>query len=379
MQKTLVSRFAVAVMIIGSVFGPALPAFAAPVAPVNLAIVGGKYTNDVTPTFTWTPSAGATWYEVLLDNGEWAGIGNVSTYTYNTLTTGWHTFYVRSHDSVNGVSVSSGLTFEIDTQGPVVSVVTPTTAVAGVLTRFYVTTSGEAPVQYCKLRVNGTLGERMAIDGSRWSQSVTLNALGRNVIQSTCVDADNNWSNGPVSFVGVSKGVILYDDYPVANVVKGTVVKTQCGSYAPTSDDCHIVYYYGLDGKKHLFPSESVYKTWYSSFSNVIIVSKATLNNMPSGRNVTYRPGTSLVKFSNSSTVYAVADGQVLRPIVNEAAAKAIYGSRWTSYVVTLPQAYWNNYTIGSKIYSSADYSKTKEFYGTTTIDQNWDNGVVID
>src|SRR3989338_2621852 len=128
MQNTLVSRFAAAVLIVGSVSGAALPAFAAPATPVNLSIVGGKYTNDTTPTFTWTPAEGATWYEFLLDNGEWQGIGNVSTYTYNTLPNGWHTFYVRSHDSAEGVSVSTGLTFEIDTTGPTIVLSAPSTA-----------------------------------------------------------------------------------------------------------------------------------------------------------------------------------------------------------------------------------------------------------
>lgn len=363
MQNSIASRFVAGAMIFGTVFGMTSPAFAAPATPVNLSIVGGKYTNDTTPTFTWTPADGATWYEILLDDGEWRGIGNVSSYTYNTLSTGWHTFYLRAHDNANGVSVSTSVTFEIDTQGPVVSAVTPTTATAGVSTRFYITSTGEAPTAYCKLRVNGVLGEKMYL-GSPWSQNVTLNTLGKNTIQATCVDTDNNWSNGPMTVVEVSRGTVSVD--------RGTVVKTQCSSYAPAGDACHAVYYYDVHGKKHLFPTESVYKSWYSSFDNVVIISKSAMAAMPTGEDVTYRPGTSLVKFSTSSTVYAVAEGQVLRPIVNEAAAKAIYGSNWNSYVVTIPTSQRDDYTIGKKISSSADYSRSQERSETRTVDELW-------
>ena len=54
---------------------------------------------------------------------------------------------------------------------------------------------------------------------------------------------------------------------------------------------------------------------------------------------------------------------------MNEAAAKAIYGSRWNSYVVTIPTSQFNDYTIGKKIYSSADYSKSQARNAAKTID----------
>lgn len=361
------------VMIVGSVFGAAMPALAAPVTPANLSIVGGKYTNDTTPTFTWTPAAGATWYEFLLDNGEWQGIGNVSSYTLWTLPSGWHTFYVRAHDSVNGVSVSTGLTFEIDTQGPTVSAVTPTSAKVGVTTDFSITSTGEAPTMYCQFRVNGRLGDKLRIkNGGGWTLPMTFSSVGSNVVQAQCIDTDNNVSVGPVQNISVWQSGSTTPTTPAVNVARGTVVKTQCGSYAPAGDACHAVYYYGLDGSKHLFPTESVFKSWYGSFNVVVTVSKATMAAMRTGEDVTYRPGTALVKFSSSKTVYAVDVNQTLRPIMNEAAAKAIYGSRWNSYVVTVPVSQRNDYTIGGKIYSSADYSKNQAHHAVKTIDALW-------
>lgn len=382
MQNVVVSRFAALILVTATVFGAVSPALAAPGVPVNLDIVGGKYTNDTTPTFTWTPGASATWYEVLLDNGSWISVGNESTYTLWSLPNGWHTFYVRSHDNGGEVSTSAAVTFEIDTVGPNVSEASPITAKTNVPVMFTVVAgSSDVMATYCMLNINGYTYDMNAQFSSdararNFTLSHTFDRAGSFGVGAKCKDGDGNYTTGPVRTVVVSKGVAI-DNLPPAPVIHtsvpaGTVVIAACGAHAGAGDSCHTVYYVGNDGKKHSFPSESVYFTWFSSYANMVTVTKSTLASIPTGGAVTYRPGTVLVKFPNSTTVYAVADGQVLRPIMNEAAAKAIYGSKWNDYVVTISESYTSNYTIGSKIYSSGDYSKSQEYYGTKTIDQNW-------
>ncbi len=378
MRYQFVSRVFAGFVIVASVLGVTLPAFAAPATPASLTIVGGQYTNDTTPTFTWTPSNGATWYEFLLDDGQWQGIGNVSTYTLWALPNGWHTFFVRSHDANDGVSVSTSVTFEIDTQGPTVPAPTPSVAKVNVPTVFSVKPTGESIATYCWMYVDGkSIGQMAAVGASTASTpilgySYSFATTGTHTIYARCLDRDGNYANGAVQNVKVSGSTTSVPTAPAISVARGTAVKTQCGSYAPASDTCHAVYYYGLDGKKHLFPTEGVYKSWYGSFSNVVTISKGTMAGMPTGENVTYRPGTFLVKFSSSTTVYAVDVNQTLRPIMNEAAAKAIYGTRWNSYVVTIPASERNDYKVGSKIYSSADYSKSRAYNAVKTIDSLW-------
>lgn len=354
-------------MVVGSVFGAAMPVFAAPATPANLSIVGGKYTNDTTPTFTWTPAAGATWYEFLLDSGEWQGIGNVSSYTLWALSSGWHTFYVRAHDSVSGVSVSTGLTFEIDTTGPTVPAVTPSTAKTGEYTKFNVIPTGESRTTSCNLYVNG-IDQGIMYGDAGFSAKFVFSKTGTYTVAAKCVDGDRNTTMGVSRSVTVSRGTTTVNTALAA----GTVVKPKCQNYEPKTGTCQSVYYVGKSGMLHAFPSESVYKSWYASFSNVVEIETSTFNSQTIGANVTYRPGTALVKFSASKTVYAVDVNQTLRPIMNEAAAKAIYGSRWNSYVVTIPTSQRNDYTIGSKIYSSADYSKSQAYHAVKTIDANW-------
>jgi len=381
MQNVVVSRFAALILVTATVFGTVSPAFAAPGVPVNLDIVGGKYTNDTTPTFTWTPGSSATWYEVLLDNGDWISVGNVSTYTLWSLSNGWHTFYVRSHDNGGEVSTSAALTFEIDTVGPTIPAPTPSTATVNAHTVFSVKPTGESMFTYCWLYIDGAAdGQMFAVEGLKdgVGRDHVFTTTGTHSMYARCLDRDGNYANGSAQNVVVtSRPVVLFDNLPPAPVIHtsvpaGTIVIAACGAHAGAGDSCHTVYYVGNDGKKHSFPSESVYFTWFSSYANMVTVTKSTLASIPTGGAVTYRPGTVLVKFPNSTTVYAVADGQVLRPIMNEAAAKAIYGSKWNGYVVTISESYKSNYTIGSKIYSSGDYSKSQEYYGTKTIDQNW-------
>lgn len=379
MRYSVASRLTALVMIAGSVLGVAAPAFAAPATPVNLAIVGGKYTNDTTPTFTWTPAEGATWYEYLLDNGNWQGIGNVSTYTLSALPNGWHTFYVRSHDNVNGVSVSTSVTFEIDTQGPSVSVVSPLVARTQVPVTFTVVAgSGDVAAMYCGLYIHGKGAFDMTAQNSSDARARTFTRTYTFIdtrttaeVYAKCKDGDGNWTTGPKSTVSITTGGAI-PSTPVSSVAPGSLVYSSCNGYKPVGASCHTVYYYGTDKTLHAFPNESIFYSWYSSFAGLINLGPNKLYSMKVGDDVTYRPGTSLVKFASSTTVYAVDVNQTLRPIMNEAAAKAIYGTRWNSYVVTIPASQRNDYKIGSKIYSSADYSKSRAYNAVKTIDANW-------
>ncbi|MFA6018345.1 MAG: Ig-like domain-containing protein [Patescibacteria group bacterium] len=370
MKQRFIAGIVSLIVVTGLVFGATLPAYAALGTPSNLTIVGGQYTNDTTPTFTWNRPSGATWYEFLIDNGEWQSLGNVGRYTTGSLSNGWHTFYVRAHDNSGQISVSTSITFEIDTVGPTVSKVTPTTAKTGVLTTFFAKASGEATVTACWLYVDAVKQGQMFLSPSGYTSSVTFTTTGSHTAYVRCVDGDKNYSSGSTTAISVTKGSAIN---PGIVLSAGTLIKPMCQNSEPKVGTCHSVYYYGKDGTTHAFPLESIYKSWYgSSFSNVQEIETWQFNRLAIGENVTIRPGTSLVKFSGSTTVYAVEKGGVLRAIVNEAVAKAIYGSRWNSMIVTLPGTVKSDYSYGEKIDSASDYSKTKAYYSVKTVEDNF-------
>ncbi len=80
--------------------------------------------NDNTPTFTWSTVTGAVSYEVRIDTTAFSNIGNVTTYTFATITDGTHTFEVRAIDFTGNPGPSSDLySFTIDATPPVVTII----------------------------------------------------------------------------------------------------------------------------------------------------------------------------------------------------------------------------------------------------------------
>jgi len=108
--------------------------------------------------------------------------------------------------------------------------------------------------------------------------------------------------------------------------------------------------YYLNGGKRYVFPNEKTYKTWYPDFSGVVVVSDSELSSYPLGGNVTYRAGTKMVKIDTVPTVYAVEPGGVLRSILSEANAAALYGSTWNKKIDDVPDSFWVNYTVGDDL-----------------------------
>lgn len=139
-------------------------------------------------------------------------------------------------------------------------------------------------------------------------------------------------------------------------VPQGSLIKTACGAGADVNDPCKAVYFYATDGKRHAFPNDKVYFSWFTDFSTVKEVDKAFMASLTLGKNVTYRPGVKMVKFQSIPTVYAVARGGVLRPIVSEAVAAALYGATWNKQIDDISDVFYKNYTIGDMINSVSDF-----------------------
>lgn len=118
------------------------------------------------------------------------------------------------------------------------------------------------------------------------------------------------------------------------------------------------VYYLGADGLRYVFPTEKTYFTWYSDFSAVKTITDAELGKIQIGGNVTYKPGSYLLKINSDPRTYAIETGGVLRWVTSESIAKSLYGSAWnTTQTHDIPDGFFANYTIGDPIMSADDYS----------------------
>ena len=650
LMTNLFLRRTFALLTVLSLFAGFFPATAGAAwlgAPTNVSLEGGIYTNDTTPTITWTRPADATWYQILVDNGEWTDISNVGSYTVWALSNGWHTFYVRANNS-NAVSVSSSVTFEIDTVGPTVPAVSPSTATEDRSTTFSVTPSGESATSFCDLYVSGSSVGSMTKSGSTFSRNYTFTNDGSYTVYARCADGDGNYTTGTSRTVvvsnvdvvdtfsvpsvspstaiedqsmtfsvtpygtldavacnlyvsgsyaglmsqssntftknytftndgsytvyascenenggwvsgssrtvtvssahatdsfyipqvlpssayedesttftvspygsleaiactlyvsgssvgsmsqsgntfsrnytftndgdytvyvycedensnwtrGMSRTVTVYErdtnantldvpavspsttyedsrteftvrptsDYNVTNcwlyvdgdqvatmteestnrftadytfkndgnytvyayckdsspayvigdsrtvrvsnqsysyddADRGSLIKIACGVYSNTSETCKAVYYYGDDGKRHVFPNESVFFTWYTNFDDVVEVSQDFMSSLTIGKNVTYRPGSVVVKFDSSSKVYAIEADHTLRHYTTLSLLKSDYGTYWTNVLAKVPDALYSNYTIGAEIDSTNDYDRDDAYYSVDSID----------
>lgn len=117
------------------------------------------------------------------------------------------------------------------------------------------------------------------------------------------------------------------------------------------------VYYIGGDGRRHAFPNEKVYFSWYTDFGYVRILNAADMASIPLGANITYKPGVKMVKFLTDPKVYAVAQDRTLRWVPTESWAVSLYGSTWNRQIDDISDAFYTDYRFGTEISSSATYS----------------------
>ena len=105
------------------------------------------------------------------------------------------------------------------------------------------------------------------------------------------------------------------------------------------------VYLVDQDGRRRVFPSESVYFSYYSTFDGVIQVKDDQLRKLPIGPRMTMAPGR-MIKIQSNPNVYQVQDGAVLRLVPNEVTAKALYGDLWNTLITDIAPTFWNDYSV---------------------------------
>lgn len=138
------------------------------------------------------------------------------------------------------------------------------------------------------------------------------------------------------------------------------LVKLPDDGNSVTQEDS-AVYYIGTDGRRHAFPNARAYFTWYTDFDSVRVVSAGTLASIQLGANVTYKPGTKLVKFQTDPKVYAVMRGGVLRWLTSESIARSLYSEKWMYDVDDVSDAFYVNYSFGTPIASASDHAPMAE------------------
>lgn len=139
--------------------------------------------------------------------------------------------------------------------------------------------------------------------------------------------------------------------FPIAD---GALIKIPDDNNPNTLSDT-AVYYYASNGRRYVFPNEKVFFTWYPDFSNVQVIPIDQMSLIPIGGNVTYKPGSKLVKFQTDTKTYLPTKGGVLRWVQTEDVAKGLFGTNWNQHVDDISEAFYVNYTFGDPIASALD------------------------
>lgn len=363
----MIRAFSLGVLTLVMLFGlaPAKANAAALSAPRDVVIIDGSPTDDTTPIFAWRAADGATWYDVKIDNGSYIGIGNVFTYTAPiALSDDWHTFSVRAHNNRDAVSAPATISFEVLTISTLaVPRVSPSSAIEDEEMTFTVRPTSDQTVRWCDLYINGhNVGDMTRRTDGSFVIDHTFATAGSYTVYAHCTDAGYDSTRGESRTVTVRRST-------VPDVDDGKLIKIRCGSSAVVGDTCHAVYYYGDDGKRHSFPNESVYYSWYTTFEHVTEVSSLYMASIPIGKNVTYHPGSVLMQFASGEDIYAVAEPNTLRRYVNISLLRDDYSDTWESFLVKVPDTTYGNYSLGSVIDSSSDYDRGEAWEGAVSID----------
>ncbi len=157
-----------------------------------------------------------------------------------------------------------------------------------------------------------------------------------------------------------------------AEALPNSLIKLACSAQVTVNDLCQAVYFYGTDDKRHAFPNEKVFFTWFENFDNVVTVSQSFMSTIPLGKNVTYHPGTRMVKFQSVPIVYAVSAGGILRAIASEEVASQLYGTNWNTQIDDISDAFIGNYTFGEKVLVSVDYDVAQAKTSVTGLNQQF-------
>lgn len=172
------------------------------------------------------------------------------------------------------------------------------------------------------------------------------------------VYADNSWIGDFTVTYSNAGGVS-----PIlpSNIAPGTLIKLECFPNASVNDPCRAVYFIGSDNKRHAFSHSKIYFSWYSNFDTVQTVNGVTMSSFMIGKNMGYRPGVRLVKFTSSPVVYAVGANNMLRAITSESVAKNLYGAGWAKKIDDISDAFMGDYQFGTAIDSSFAFNPSTE------------------
>ncbi|MBU1034298.1 RelA/SpoT domain-containing protein [Patescibacteria group bacterium] len=133
------------------------------------------------------------------------------------------------------------------------------------------------------------------------------------------------------------------------------------------------LYWYTKEGTRFVIPNKQTFDTWYPSSGpkpGVKQICDEDLVKIRIGGNVTYRPGTRLVKIVTDPKIYAIGHHGIVRWLADDLVTSKLFGTDWKEALVdNIADAFFVNYSVGYRIDKVEDYSPALEREASPTID----------
>lgn len=331
--------------------------------------------SSITLTTSWADNVAVTACTLFVGGTNWGGMtltgttAGTASITVTFSASGSQSVQARCNDAIGNIGWSTPRTIAVtaaatvpDTTAPSVGQIQQTVGTAGTSASLTALYSDNIAVTACDLYVNGAYQGAMTLNGVTASRTYAFAGSGTYTAYARCRDAVGNAASGATQSIVVS---------PAGVITSGLLLKLVCPDGAAVDHPCKAVYYNGADGRRHAFPNEKVYFTWYVNFTGVQEISDVAMANIPLGKNVNYRPGIRMVKFQTVPKVYAVSRYGVLRWVNSEALAVAMYGTNWNQKIDDISEAFYTNYTFGADIASASQFIPSSESAAVLNIDAN--------
>jgi hypothetical protein len=283
--------------------------------------------------------------------------------------------------------------YPVSAAAPTIGSVTPAAVNANSSTMFSASVNSADGIQYCDLYIDNDDIGAMTVSGGSASLPYTFTTFGVHTMFVFCKNNANVGAAGPNTSIFVTGGIVqnagpLSGQTPApapqpaqpaepaptlpGAPVAGSLIKLFCKEGAGADDVCKAVYYVGKDGKRHAFSNSKVFFTWFADFNAVINVTQETMSSFTLGKNVTYRPGSRMIKFPTLNNVYAVGKGGSLSWVTTETVAISLYGTDWNTKIDDVPDAFYGDYKFGADISDATTFSVTGGAAGGATIDDSF-------
>lgn len=280
-----------------------------------------------------------------------------------------------------------------DDEGPTVGEVYPLEAYYDVPQTYYVSAEDPDGVESCILVVSTINETPMSYndDLNLWEAEYTMSADRiANSIRAKCTDTEGNETVGDSNIATVAETPMETTDGEAGDTDDGTsdvdattwtdaeliavspvLIKTVCPGGEDFTHTCRTVYFLDDEGYRHAFPNERAFFTWYDNYDDLHLITSEMMASFPLGANVTYHPGTKMVKFPTVPTVYTVGRYGELRAIASEEMAIELYGEDWNQQIDDISESLYSNYTIGDPLVDASDFHVENTRASVSSINDN--------